>query len=65
MTSALQGLLIGASLSIALCAPAAGQGGPPPASSLEDIAACSLEGDVVFIGSARARPAAVPEAGQR
>jgi len=53
MTSPLQSMLIGASLSIALCAPAAGQGGPPPASSLEDITACSLEGDVVFIVSGR------------
>jgi len=53
MTSALQSTLIGASLSIALCAPAAGQSGPPPASSLEDVTACSLEGDVVFIVSGR------------
>jgi len=53
MTSALQSMLIGASLSMALCGPAAGQGGPPPASSLDDITACSLEGDVVFIVTGR------------
>ena len=53
MTGALQSTLIVASLSLALCGPAAGQAGPPPASTLEDITACSLDGDSVFIVTGR------------
>lgn len=53
MKSALKGTMIGASLLMALSGPVAGQSSPPPASSLDDITACSLDGDSVFIVSGR------------
>ena len=53
MASAVQTRLIGASLSMAMCGPVAGQGGPPPASLLDDITACSLDGDMVFVVTGR------------
>jgi hypothetical protein len=41
------------SLSLALTTPALAQTGPPAASTLDDISACSLEGDSVFIVTGR------------
>ena len=53
MTRALHTTLIGAGLSLALCGPAAGQAGPPAASSLDDVTGCTLEGDSVFVSTGR------------
>jgi hypothetical protein len=53
MRGTVQSTLIGAGLSMALCGPAAGQAGPPPVASLEDVTACSLDGDMVFVVTGR------------
>jgi hypothetical protein len=53
MKSASKSTMIGAGLLMALSGPVAGQSGPPPASSLEDITACSLDGDSVFVVNGR------------
>ena len=53
MKTAMKSTAIAASVLMAMCAPVAAQSGPPPAASLEDVTACSLEGDSVFIVSGR------------
>ena len=53
MKSASLGTLIAASVALAVTAPAWGQVGPPPPSTLEDITGCSLEHDTVFIAAGR------------
>ncbi len=45
--------LIGAGLALALSGPVSGQSGPPAPSTLDDITACSLDGDTVFIVTGR------------
>ncbi len=53
MKSTSQSTLIAAGLALTFLVPAFGQPGPPAPSRLEDITACSLDGDSVFIVTGR------------
>ena len=53
MRTETQRLAAGLGLMLAIAAPVFGQSGPPVASSLEDVSACSLEGESVFVVTGR------------